>query len=123
MLLRGWTSAGYQFGTLNREAKLGKINFTGNLVVDYRRPLPKNGTYLVRLWIEKIVDGRKGSIFPIYSAGSHERCTPLFLLVTSARLLGYLKGQLEDRAGKIYVESTSLYVVPRCALFTSRTLH
>ena len=41
---------GYQFGTLNREAKLGKINFTGNLVVDYRLPLPKNGTYLVRLW-------------------------------------------------------------------------
>ena len=56
--------AGYQFGTLNREAKLGKINFTGNLVVDYRRPLPKNGTYLVRLWIEKIVDGRKGTVFP-----------------------------------------------------------
>lgn len=55
-------SAGYQFGTLNREAKLGKRIFTGNLVVDYRRPLPKNGTYLVRLWVEKIVDGRKGSI-------------------------------------------------------------
>ena len=51
---------GYQFGTLNREAKLGTINFTGNLVVDYRLPLPKNGTYLVRLWIEKVVDGRKG---------------------------------------------------------------
>lgn len=61
---------GYQFGTLNREAKLGTINFTGNLVVDYRLPLPKNGTYLVRLWIEKVVDGRKGISLPSYSPTS-----------------------------------------------------
>ena len=30
-------------------------------------------------------------------------------------LPGYLKGQLEDRDGKVYVESASLYVVPRYA--------
>ena len=68
-LLRVWVSAGYQFGTLNREAKLGKTTFTGNLVVDYRRPLPKNGTYLVRLWVEKIVDGRKGSTLHKFPCG------------------------------------------------------
>eukprot|EP01049_Picozoa_sp_SAG25_P006494 SAG25_NODE_491_length_7415_cov_6.908557_3_plen_98_part_00 len=75
-----------QFGNLRREAQLGTTNFTANLNVDYRLPMPKNRCFLCRLWVEKVVDGRKG----------------------------YLRAQIEDRDRKrVYVESTSLYVVPR----------
>ena len=90
----GFTSAlldqlfGYQFGTLRREAGLGATNFTANLNVDYRLPMPRNSLFICRLWVEKIVDGRKG----------------------------YLRAVIEDREGKVYAESTSLFVVPRHAI-------
>jgi acyl-coenzyme A thioesterase PaaI-like protein len=83
---------GHLFGRLHRENKLGKTQFTANLHVDYRRPMPKSTTFLIRLRVERLVDGRKG----------------------------FLRAWVYDHAGNILVDSTSLYVVPRAAITRSK---
>lgn len=56
---------------------------TANLSVDYRRPVCRNGAYLLELWVEQVVKERK--IF--------------------------LKGTLKDTQGMVLAEGKSMYIV------------
>lgn len=59
--------------------------FTANLAVDYRRPVARNGVYLLELRAEKLVKGKK-----------------LFL-----------RGELQSDSGVVLAESQSLYIIVR----------
>lgn len=84
--LFGWTT----FLEKDLFGKFGKGDanvqiFTANLNINYRRPVPKDATYLVKVHVERVVRDRKI----------------------------YLRGALYNRAGDLLTEGTSLYIIKR----------
>ncbi|KAK9702929.1 hypothetical protein K7432_010993 [Basidiobolus ranarum] len=68
----------------------GRIGFTANFSINYRRPTFANDFVVIRAEVDKI-DGRKG----------------------------FVKGQIEDIKGNVLVDSEALFIAPNTARATS----